>query len=297
MVKMNKPYIRDKGCVMTSTMNRLKVITLCTVTAVLLVSGSCSKSTSNKTDDSLVIVGTGSCEEILKKLAEAFNQTQGDFEVVVPKSIGSGGGIKAVGNDEFILGRVARQIKDKEAHFGLTYLPFAKDPIIFAVGNNAKVTSLTTEQIIGIYSGEITNWQQLGGTANPIRVIGREKGETSRTNIEKKLKSFADIENQEHIKVVYHDYEVVNMFDKYFNAIGYLTSSSLNQNIHPVSIDDVLPDLENISSGRYPLVTEYAFVYKKKCLNEKARRFIDFVFSERGRAILEANNISPVSRK
>lgn len=245
----------------------------------------------------LEIVGTGACEEILKKLAKAFNQTQPDFEVIIPISIGTAGGIRAIGNDEYVLGRVSRQITDKEAHLGLSYLPFAKDPIVFAVGNNVKIQSLSTEQITEIYSGKITNWKELGGAENPIRVLGREKGETSRSIIEKKLKSFEEIEQQTHIKVVYHDYEMVDLFDKYLNAIGYLTNSSLNKNINPVSIDGVSPTADNVSSGRYPFVTEYAFVFKEKSLDKRAEQFLDFIFSEPGRSILEANNISPVSRK
>lgn len=268
-----------------------------TIIAVLTFASGCSNKKISETDDSLVIVGSGACEEILKKLANVFNDTQSDFTVAIPKSIGTSGGIRAAGTGESVIARVSRPIKEEEAGYGLEYLPFAKDPIVFAVGSGVDIKSITTEQIIKIYSGEITNWKQLGGPDSPVRVLGRETGETSRSIIEKNLKSFESIEHQEHVKIVYHDYEMVNMFGKYFNAIGYLTNSSINQNIHPVSIDGVSPTLENVSSNRYPFITEYALVYKEKNLNRQAQQFIDFIFSEQGRAILEANNISPVSRK
>ncbi len=81
--------------------------------------------------EELVIVGTGSGPPILKAIGEAFNQENPDIKIVVPRSIGSGGGIKEVGNDDYLLGRVARKIKDSEKHFGLSYTPVARVPIVF----------------------------------------------------------------------------------------------------------------------------------------------------------------------
>ncbi|MFA5422651.1 MAG: substrate-binding domain-containing protein [Phycisphaerae bacterium] len=275
--------------------NTVKLLLWLTTTVLIFPVG-CDNKNVNQSDDSLVIVGSGACEEILKKLADAFNQKLSDFPVIVPKSIGSSGGVRAAGIGESIIARISRPIKEEEAGYGLEYLPFAKDPIVFAVGSGVDIKSITTEQIIKIYSGEITNWKQLGGPDSPVRVLGRETGETSRSEIEKCIPGFESAGHKDHIKTVYHDYEMVNMFEKYNSAFGYLTGSSLNENIHPLSIDGISPTIENVVSGKYPLIAEYAFVYKSGNLNKKAKQFLDFVFSKQGRTIMENNNIAPVSR-
>lgn len=92
----------------------------------------------------ITIVGTGSGSTILKATGAAFSQANPGNSVEVPKSIGSGGGVKAVGSDKAAIGRVARGIKDKEKHYGLTYLPFAKMPIVFMVNKSVGVKSLST---------------------------------------------------------------------------------------------------------------------------------------------------------
>jgi len=159
------------------------------------------------------------------------------------------------------------------------------------VGNKIDVKSLTIQQLQDIFSGKITNWREVGGKNNPIRVLVREEGDSSRSVIERTIESFKDIKLSEHSKMVYHDYEMVELFDKYPTAIGYLTNSSVNSNIHPISIDGIAPTLENVSQGRYPLVCEYAFVYKVSRLNDQAGKFLDFVFSNQGKKILESNRV------
>ncbi len=263
-----------------------KCTVLCGLAIVISLWTACTR---NSHKETLEIVGTGACEELLKKLADAYNQTNPGYKVIVPPSIGSGRGIKTVGSDEYILGRVARPLKEDEAELGLSYVVFASDPVVFATGNKVDVTSLTEQQLLDIFSGKITDWREVGGTNNPIRVLVREEGDSSRSVIESKIESFRDIKLSEQAKMAYHDYEMVELFEKYQTAIGYLTNSSVNSNIHPISIDGIAPTLENVSQGRYPLVCEYAFVYKESRLNDQAGKFLDFVFSEHGKRVLDSN--------
>ena len=79
--------------------------------------------------ENIAIVGTGSGMSVLKAIGEAFSRDNPGVTIDVPDSIGSGGGIKAVGNDQNVIGRVARAIKDKEKHYGLSYVPVTKMPI------------------------------------------------------------------------------------------------------------------------------------------------------------------------
>ncbi|MBN1456331.1 MAG: substrate-binding domain-containing protein [Sedimentisphaerales bacterium] len=241
----------------TKMINRI-VVTVCFTMLILVFTG-CSKNSSD--GKPLEVVGTGACEEILDELAKAFNTTNADYKVVVPASIGSGGGIDAVGSDEHVLGRVARPLKQKEADMGLSYLVFAKDGIVFAVGSDVDVKSLTKQQLIDIFAGKIDNWQQVGGKNAPIRVLAREEGDSSRLIIEEHIPGFSGLKYGDQAKVLYHDYEMIELLGKYPTAIGFLTASSLSQDICPIAIDGVEPTPENISSGRYVMVGTYAFVF------------------------------------
>jgi phosphate transport system substrate-binding protein len=104
-------------------------ISFIVVTVVCLLFGFVSAALAEE----ITIVGTGSGTAILKAIGEAFSQENPGITITVPKSIGSGGGIKAIGRDEYLLGRVARGIKEKEKPYGLTYVSYAKMPIVFFV--------------------------------------------------------------------------------------------------------------------------------------------------------------------
>jgi phosphate transport system substrate-binding protein len=269
------------------------IVSACLAMLIFVFVG-CAKSSND--GKPLEVVGTGACEEVLKKFAEAFNRTNTGYQVVIPPSIGSGGGIKAVGNDEYVLGRVARPLKEEEAHFGLSYLVFAKDGIVFAVGSDVNVKSLTEQQLADIFTGKVDNWKQVGGSSAPIRVLVREKGDSSRQIIDKHIPAFDQLEYGDQVKKVYHDYEMVDLFSKYPTAIGWLTASSVNHDIHPIALNRIQPNPQNISSGEYPLAGTYAFIFKKKNLNDPAEKFIDFMFSDEGKKIMAINGLISVSR-
>lgn len=247
----------------------------------------------------LVVPGTGASEVILSELAVAFNASNDDVEVQIPPSSGSSGGIRLVGEGEEVLGRVARTIKDKEAHYGLSYLVFAKDTVVFAVGKRVDIASLTVEQLARIYSGHVDNWQEVGGSAGPIGVLTRESADSSLELIRKNLEFFGDLEITEDAKLLYHDHEMVSMLGKYSRSIGLGTASSIaaSSDSRAIAIDGVEPTAENVLSGKYELVIDYAFVYKHGGLSEDAKRFIDFVFSSEGRSLLEGRGLIAVDRR
>ena len=248
----------------------------------------------------LVIPGTGACEVILNKLAETFNKQNKDHEIIIPSSIGSGGGIASVIEDESIIARVARPLKKKEAEYGLDYLTFTRDAVVFAVGAGVQVNTFSTGQLVDIFTGKIKNWKEAGGDDRRIRVLIREPEDSSLYIIKKNIDAFKHIVFSNRSKVIYNDYEMVNMLKKYKRSIGWLSRSSLLKEkkfIKPVTIDNVEPNNENILNGNYKLTGDYAFVYKRKRLNKSAGKFLDFVFSEAGRQILKDKGLVPLSRR
>lgn len=265
--------------------------------AVGMLNACCSKQKRSE-GTRLIVPGAGACEVILGLLAAEFNKRYPDIEVMVPKSTGSSGGIKKAGEGEDILGRVARPLNQEEAQFSLSYLIFAKDAVVFAVSDNVAVDSLTETQLAGIYSGKITDWNEVGGAEGPIHVFIREPNGASWRDIHENLALFKDLTVTNTARMAHHEYEMAEMLDKYLNSIGMLTYSSLidSKSIKPIALNGIVASRENILADRYSLFVEYAFVYHEKKLNKPTEMFIDFVFSDVGQNILRSHGLVGVSR-
>jgi phosphate transport system substrate-binding protein len=248
---------------------------------------------------SLSIPGTGACEVILSELATAYNKGNTGNSVSVPPSTGSGGGISAVLKDQASLARVARSLKAEEESQGLLRTVFARDTIAFVVGRQVNVTDLTTGQLVAIFSGKITDWREVGKQEGAIRVITREAGDSSLIVIQEHLAGFKNITFPPTAKVILYDQAAVEAVDKFRNSIGFITLSSVKWakgGLRSIALDGIAPTRENILAGKYRLVEDYAFVFKKG-LTIEAKKFVDFVFSQEGRKVIERNGLIAADRK
>src|SRR5688572_4283973 len=122
----------------------------------------------------LAVVGTGDGIDLLRALGAAYTADHPDTNVIVPPSIGSGGGVAAVGSNKEVLARIARPLSDSEKEAGLIATPVFRLPSAFFVHRSAGVSSLTTAQLADIYRGKITNWRDVGGPDVRIKVVRRE---------------------------------------------------------------------------------------------------------------------------
>jgi len=247
----------------------------------------------------LTIPGTGACETVLKSVAAAYEATHPWMQVVIPPSVHSGGGIRLVIEGKADLARVARGLRPEEAGKGIMVRVFAKDAVVFAVGAGVQARNLTIRQIADIFSGKIRTWDQLGAGKGLIRVLLREPGDSSIQVIQAKYPEIRDLRFTEQGKVTYHDREMLEMLEKYRNAVGFISLSTLNAAsslVTPVGIDGNFPTKENVKSGRYPLVTEYALVYREGDLPSEARDFVNFLFSDAGGDTLSEQGLVPVAR-
>ena len=111
--------------------------------------------------EEITIVGTGDGVAVLEAVGEVFSAQNPNVKITVPASIGSGGGIKSVGEDTFILGRVARPIKEREASFGLEYLPFAQVPVTFFVNNSLSVRPTTCAARMRVWICGSNRWASI----------------------------------------------------------------------------------------------------------------------------------------
>lgn len=248
----------------------------------------------------LEIPGTGACEVLLREVAAAYNARYPGQQVVVPPSVGSSGGIRLVASNQAVLARVAQPLNDKEKALGLQYLVFARDMVIFAGGAKVTVKNLTQTQLVDAYRGKISKWQDLGGAPGPIRLLVRQPRDSSLLVIREHLPVFKDIVFPPGAKVIHTDPKMLAMLQKYKYSLGWLTFSALkgaHSPIHPLALDGIAPTPENARSGKYQLLGDYALVFKEDRLNDLARSFLDFVFSQDGAQLLEQYGVIPVAKE
>lgn len=247
----------------------------------------------------LMIAGSGDSQQLLRQLANAFEAANPASKVIVPDSIGSSGGIKALNNLRCDMARVARPLKDKELALAedLVYREFASSPVVFAANlpDNC-VNSLTTEQVVAIYSGSISDWSELGNCPpHKIYVAMRESGDSSRTVIEKKIPAFKTIP-QFAGKTLYSTPETAQTITATPFSLGFLPQSATNAKMLSFAFNGVAPGESTVLNGSYPLTSPFGLVWRGE-LSDLGARFLAFIFSPEGKEIIRSLGVIPVSDK
>ena len=177
-------------------MKKIISILLAAVMVMALLAGCGSKNSGSTNDNntpnnnqttelsgSVATNGSTSMDKVIGALREQFMTDHKNVTVTYDPT-GSGSGIEAVKNGTADIGLASRSLKDEEKADGLTETVIALDGIAVIVHAQSKVTDLTVEQIAKIFTGEITDWSQVGGDPGTISCIGRESGSGTRDGFE-----------------------------------------------------------------------------------------------------------------
>ena len=225
--------------------------------------------------EEISIVGTGDGAVVLGAIANAFTQKNPGVTLLIPKSIGSGGGIKSVGQDKNIIGRVARAIKDKEKHYGLRYVPFARVPTVFFVNKSVGITDLTTGQVCDIYSGRVTNWKEVGGQDARIRIVRREDGDSSLKVLLKSFPGFKDMSITPRSKTTYSTPENTSLVENRADTIGFGPYDvTKNARVNILTING-----KKATDPDYPSAGTLALIFKEKNYRGNIKKFVEFTTS------------------
>ncbi len=201
---------------------------------------------------------------------------------------GSGHGIKAVGAGEIDIGAASRDVKSKEmeTYPDLKPVGIGKDSVAIVVHPSNPVSELTMEQVSKIFSGEITNWKEVGGADEGIRVITREEGSGTREVFEKFVMKPSEKEIAGKASVKPSNGEVRATVSGDENSIGYISLGYVDPSVKAVKIDGVEATVENVLSDKYPIVRTLYLITKGEP-GELEKAFIDFVLSEEGQKVVE----------
>ena len=236
--------------------------------------------------------GSTSMEAVILGLQEGFKSVQPGVEIGYTGS-GSGAGITGVLEGTCDLGLSSRALTDDEKAQGAVENVIAKDGVAVIVNPENPVTDLTTEQIAQIYTGEITNWSELGGADAEIAVYGRDAASGTRGAFEEIL----GIEDQ---CVYLNEYastgDVVGNVASNPNAIGYASLSAVDDTVSAVAINGVVPTEETVADGTFAIQRPFVIVTVEGTeLSPAAQAFLDYAMSAEAAPVIEAAGVVPAN--
>lgn len=249
---------------------------------------------SGKTERSQTVAtdGSTSMEKVIGFLSEAYMEEHRDIKVTYNPT-GSSSGIQAVAEGRCDIGLASRDLKDEETA-DLQGTIVAIDGIGIIVNPDNPVTDLTIEQIGKIYSGEVANWKELGGSDAPIVCIGREAASGTRDGFEEVTGTKDKCKYSQELTSTG---DVVQTVSGNPNAIGYASIASANDSVKMVSVEGINPTTETIQNGEYKVQRNFVLVTKKDTpLSKTAEEFFDFATSPQADSLITEAGAVPVKR-
>lgn len=236
--------------------------------------------------------GSTSMEKVIGFLSEAYMEEHGDIKVTYNPT-GSSSGIQAVSEGRCDIGLASRDLKEEEKA-DLQGTVVAIDGIGIIVHPDNPVSDLTIEQIGKIYSGEIANWKEIGGSDAPIVCIGREAASGTRDGFEEVTGTKDQCKYSQELTSTG---DVVQTVSGNPNAIGYASVASANETVKMLSVEGVSPTTETIQDGEYKVQRNFVLVTKKDAaLSKAAQDFFDFATSPQADNLITEAGAVPVKR-
>lgn len=297
-------------------------ILLISILALVLISGCGEKKQSS--DDksvpaqksSIKLGGSSTLSPIIAKCADSFTEEFKTWNkvdsslpeepiVIFVSTGGSGFGIKSAADGTFDIGMVSKDLKDEEkSQFANgTVTQLGSDVLDIAVNPQNPVSkvkpNLTTAEVKSIFSGEIKTWKQLDAQLpdRPIVVLVRDLGGGASEVFDKAVMNGTPISSSA-LQIPSMGALAAKVMDN-ADAIGYVSSGLVNQNpdkLKALSVDGIAPTVENIVSGKYKIGRPLLLVTKAKP-DTKQQLFIDYLQSDKGRAVIEEMGYIPAAKK
>lgn len=238
---------------------------------------------SSKISGTVSTDGSTSMEKVIGALGESFKEQNAGVTFTYNPT-GSGSGITAVSEGRCDIGLSSRALKDDEKASGLKETILAYDGIAIIVNPQSKVEDLTVEQIKKIYTGEITNWSEVGGADGEIVLIGREAGSGTRDGFE----SITDTKDKcKYRQELTSTGDVITTVAQNPNAIGYASLASVKDTVKALKVGGVTPSEDTVKDGSYVVQRPFVLVTKEGTpLSETAQKFFNYATSSSASEII-----------
>ena len=251
--------------------------------------------TEEKLSGSVSTNGSTSMEKVIGALSEQFMADNSGVSVTYDPT-GSGAGIEAASNGSADIGLASRALKDEEKAGGLTETVVALDGIAVIVNAGSKVEDLSVEQIAKIFTGEITDWSEVGGEAGKISCIGREAGSGTRDGFESitGTKDACKLDQE-----LTSTGGVIEAVAGNANAIGYASLSAVEgkDTVKAVTVGGIACTEETVLDGSYAIQRPFNLVTREGVtLSDSAQKFFDYATSAAAADLIRKAGAVPVAK-
>lgn len=269
-----------------------KLVVLLAVALVMVISAvGCGKSEekasgasadSSNISGTVKVAGSTSVQPLAEELADAFMDKNPDVNVSVQGG-GSSAGIESAAKGTAQIGTSSRELQPEEKS-GITETIIANDGIAVIVSTDNQITGLTKDQIKKVFTGEVTDWSQVGGKKGPITVVVREEGSGTRGAFEEMIlgKGTRFIANA----VVQNSTGAVKTaVTKDSNAVGFISLGSVDDTVIAIKVDGTAVSEATVLDKSYKISRTFIFLTKGEA-DPATKAFIDFVLSADGQKII-----------
>lgn len=236
--------------------------------------------------------GSTSMEKVIGVLGEAFqNENKGITFTYNPT--GSGSGIQAVSEGRCDIGLSSRALKDEEKAGGLSETVLAYDGIAVVVHPDNPVSDLDMETIAKLYTGEITNWKDVGGGDAQVVLIGREAGSGTRDGFESITGTKDKCAYRQELTSTG---DVITAVAQNPNAVGYASLASVGDTVKALTVGGVAPTEETVKDGSYAIQRPFVLVTKADVkLSDAAQKFFDFAMAPENAELISKAGVVPAN--
>ena len=236
--------------------------------------------------------GSTSMEKVIGALGEAFMEANSGVNFTYNPT-GSGSGITAVSEGRCDIGLSSRALKDSEVASGLVGTVLAYDGIAVIVNPANTVEDLDIETIAKIYTGEITNWSEVGGADAEIVLVGREAGSGTRSGFEELTET---VDKCKYRQELTSTGDVITAVSQNPDAIGYASLASVKDSVKALKVAGVTPSEETVKDGSYLIQRPFVLVTKEGvALSPVAQAFFDYATKGQANDIITASGVVPAN--
>ena len=229
--------------------------------------------------------GSTSMEKVIGALGEFFMEANKDVTFTYNPT-GSGSGITAVSEGRCDIGLSSRALKDEEKAGGLKETVLALDGIAIIVNPASPVNDLDLDTIAKIYTGEITNWEDVGGNDAEIVLIGREAGSGTRDGFESITGTKDACQYRQELTSTG---DVITTVATNPDAIGYASLAALKDSVKALTVGGVQATEDSVKNGSYVVQRPFVLVTKDGTeLSTAAQAFFDYATSAEAAPIIAA---------
>ena len=235
--------------------------------------------------------GSTSMKNVIAALTEGFAEIEPDVTVSYDPT-GSGAGITGATDKTLDIGLSSRALKDDEKN-DVDGTIIALDGIAIIVNKASKVEDLTVDQLKQMFTGEITNWSEVGGDDGEIVLVGREAGSGTRDGFE----SIVDVKDScKYAQELTATGAVISAVEANPLAIGYASLSAVGDTVKAVTVGGVECSEETVKDGSYEVQRPFVFVTNDSVtLSAQAQAFFDFATSADAADLIRTAGAVPVN--